>query len=164
MSSIHDHLTFLSSQGKTTVSRLLFRFYDVLGGAVKINGVDVRMVQQRSLRGAIGAVAQQSGLFSETIRANIRYGRRDATDSELEEAARAAQLLSFIESLDEGWDSMVGDRGLKLSGGERQRASIARCLLKNPPFVRKYKQSGMRLPHAGPPSLLTHRFFYSSLG
>ena len=124
------------------MSRLLFRFYDVLGGAVKINGVDVRMVQQRSLRGAIGAVAQQSGLFSDTIRANIRYGRRDATDAEMEQAAKDAQFLSFIESLDDGWDSIVGDRGLKLSGGERQRASIARCLLKDPPIVRKYKVAG----------------------
>lgn len=121
--------------GKTTVSRLLFRFYDVLGGAIKINGVDVRMIQQMSLRNAIGAVAQQSGLFSDTVRANLRYGRRDATDAELEQAAKDAQLFAFIESLDDGWDTMVGDRGLKLSGGERQRASIARCLLKDPPFV-----------------------------
>ena len=102
--------------GKTTVSRLLFRFYDVMSGAVKINGMDVRMVQQRSLRQAIGAVAQSSSLFSDTIRANLRYGRRDATDAEVEQAARDAQLLDFIESLDDGWDSMVGDRGLKLSG------------------------------------------------
>jgi ABC-type transport system involved in Fe-S cluster assembly fused permease/ATPase subunit len=102
--------------GKTTVSRLLFRFYDVDGGAIKINGTDVRMVQQRSLRQSIGAVAQSSSLFSDTIRSNLRYGRRDATDSEVEQAARDAQILSFIESLDDGWDSMVGDRGLKLSG------------------------------------------------
>lgn len=142
-------LFLLSSQGKTTVSRLLFRFYDVLGGAVKLNGVDVRMVQQRSLRGAIGAVAQQSGLFSDTIRANIRYGRRDATMAELEQAAKDAQILSFIESLDDGWDSMVGDRGLKLSGGEQQRTSIARCLLKDPPFVRKYRRCGLFCSHCG---------------
>jgi ABC-type multidrug transport system fused ATPase/permease subunit len=102
--------------GKTTISRLLFRFYDVIGGAIKMNGIDVRMVQQRSLRQAIGAVAQSSGLFSDTLRVNLRYGRRDATNSELEQAARDAQLLSFIESLDDGWDTMVGDRGLKLSG------------------------------------------------
>lgn len=102
--------------GKTTVSRLLFRFYDVTGGAVKINGVDVRMLQQRSLRSAIGAVAQTASLFSDTIRANLRYGRQDATDEELEQAAKDAQLLSFIQSLDDGWDTMVGDRGLKLSG------------------------------------------------
>lgn len=121
--------------GKTTVSRLLFRFYDVMGGAVKVNGKDVRMVQQQSLRRAIGAVAQSSSLFSDTLRANLRYGRRDATDDELVQAAKDAQLLTFIESLDDGWDTMVGDRGLKLSGGERQRASIARCLLKDPPFV-----------------------------
>lgn len=121
--------------GKTTISRLLFRFYDVMGGAIKVNGVDVRMLQQRSLRSAIGAVAQTASLFSDTIRANLRYGKQDATDEELEQAARDAQFLSFIESLDEGWDTLVGDRGLKLSGGERQRASIARCLLKDPPFV-----------------------------
>ena len=102
--------------GKTTVSRLLFRFYDVLGGAVKVNGKDVRMVQQQSLRKAIGAVAQSSSLFSDTLRANLRYGRRDATDAELEQAAKDAQLMTFIESLDDGWDTMVGDRGLKLSG------------------------------------------------
>jgi len=102
--------------GKTTISRLIFRFYDVLGGSIKINGVDIRSVQQRSLRQAIGAVAQTSDMFSDTIRANLRYGRRDATDDELVQAARDAQLLPFIESLDDGWDTTVGDRGLKLSG------------------------------------------------
>eukprot|EP00934_Nitzschia_sp_Nitz4_P006038 Nitzschia sp. Nitz4//scaffold217_size45653//13984//17003//NITZ4_007221-RA/size45653-augustus-gene-0.9-mRNA-1//-1//CDS//3329542228//6028//frame0 len=121
--------------GKTTVSRLLFRFYDVLGGAVKVNGKDVRVVQQQSLRQAIGAVAQSSSLFSDTIKANLQYGKRDATFEELEQAARDAQLYDFITSLDDGWDTLVGDRGLKLSGGERQRASIARCLLKDPPLV-----------------------------
>jgi len=121
--------------GKTTVSRLLFRFYDVLGGAVKINGVDVRALTQKSLRGAIGAVPQTASMFNDTLRANILYGRRDASQEELERAAADAQLTTFIASLEEGWDTMVGDRGLKLSGGERQRAAIARCLLKNPPFV-----------------------------
>eukprot|EP00934_Nitzschia_sp_Nitz4_P006888 Nitzschia sp. Nitz4//scaffold217_size45653//21347//24329//NITZ4_007224-RA/size45653-snap-gene-0.78-mRNA-1//1//CDS//3329542237//6878//frame0 len=121
--------------GKTTVSRLLFRFYDVLGGAVKVNGKDVRIVQQQSLRQSIGAVAQSSSLFSDTIKANLLYGKRDASEEELEQAARDAQLWDFISSLDDGWETLVGDRGLKLSGGERQRASIARCLLKDPPFV-----------------------------
>eukprot|EP00536_Pseudo-nitzschia_multiseries_P004660 jgi/Psemu1/237821/estExt_Genewise1.C_790017 len=121
--------------GKTTISRLFFRFYDVLGGAVKVNGKDVRMVSQKSLRASIGVVPQAASLFNDTIRENIRYGRRGATHEELEQAARDAQLLNFIESMDDGWDTLVGDRGLKLSGGEKQRVSIARCLLKDPPFV-----------------------------
>jgi ABC-type transport system involved in Fe-S cluster assembly fused permease/ATPase subunit len=121
--------------GKTTISRLLFRFYDVLGGAVKVNGLDVRTVTQKSLRGAIGVVPQTASMFNDTIRSNLLYGRRDATQEELEQAVKDAQLSDFIESLDDGWDSIVGDRGLKLSGGEKQRAAIARCLLKDPPFV-----------------------------
>jgi ATP-binding cassette, subfamily B, heavy metal transporter len=121
--------------GKTTVSRLLFRFYDVLGGAVKVNGVDVRSLTQQSLRGAIGVVPQAASMFNDTIWSNIIYGRRDATREEVLQAARDAQLLDFIESLDDGWETLVGDRGLKLSGGEKQRAAIARCLLKNPPFI-----------------------------
>ena len=121
--------------GKTTVSRLLFRFYDVLGGAVKVNGMDVRVVKQKSLREAIGVVPQTTTMFNDTIANNIRYGRRDATDEELEEVAESAQLTTFIESLPEKWETTVGDRGMKLSGGENQRVSIARCLLKNPPIV-----------------------------
>jgi len=121
--------------GKTTISRLFFRFYDVLGGAVKINGKDVRMVTQRSLRGSIGVVPQSASMFNDTIRENIRYGRRNATQEELVQAATDAQIIDFIESMDEGWDTIVGDRGLKLSGGEKQRAAIARCLLKDPPLV-----------------------------
>lgn len=121
--------------GKSTISRLFFRFYDVLHGAVKVNGKDVRTVTQKSLRGSIGVVPQSASMFNDTIRENIRYGRRGATQEELDQAARDAQLLGFIESMDEGWDTMVGDRGLKLSGGEKQRAAIARCLLKDPPLV-----------------------------
>lgn len=128
-------LCVFTGAGKTTISRLFFRFYDVLGGAVKVNGMDVRMVTQKSLRGSIGVVPQSAIMFNDTMRENMRYGRRDATQAELEQAARDAQLLDFIESLDDGWDTVVGDRGLKLSGGEKQRAAIARCLLKDPPFV-----------------------------
>jgi ABC-type transport system involved in Fe-S cluster assembly fused permease/ATPase subunit len=112
--------------GKTTVSRLFFRFYDVLGGAVKINGMDVRSVTQKSLRQNIGVVPQTASLFNDTIKSNLLYGRRDATHEELRQAAKDAQILGFIESLDEGWDSLVGDRGLKLSGGEKQRTAICR--------------------------------------
>ena len=121
--------------GKTSIARLLFRFYDVLGGAVKVNGMDVRSVTQESLRQAIGVVPQSASMFNDSLRANLRYGKLDATDKELRQAARDAQLLGFIESLDDGWETLVGDRGLLLSGGEKQRAAIARCLLKNPSIV-----------------------------
>jgi ABC-type multidrug transport system fused ATPase/permease subunit len=114
---------------------LLFRFYDVLGGAVKVNGLDVRTLTQKSLRGAMGVVPQNASMFNDTIRSNLLYGRREATQEELEQAVKDAQLTDFIESLDEGWETVVGDRGLKLSGGEKQRAAIARCLLKDPAFV-----------------------------
>lgn len=124
-----------TGEGKTTVSRLLFRFYDVLGGAVKINGVDARSLTQKSLRGAIGVVPQNTSLFNDTLKNNIKYGKQDATDEEIKQVIEDAQLTSFVDSLPEGLDAMVGDRGLKLSGGEQQRTAIARCLLKNPSVV-----------------------------
>merc|ERR1712226_489152 len=96
---------------------------------------DVRSVTQSSLRGSMGVVPQAATMFNDTIRFNILYGRRDATHDELEKASKDAQLMEFVQSLDDGWETMVGDRGLKLSGGEKQRTAIARCLLKDPPFV-----------------------------
>lgn len=128
-------LLLFAGAGKTTVSRLLFRFYDVLGGAVKVHGEDVRSLQQRSLRETIGVVPQAASMFNDTIRENMLYGKRDATEEELVQAAKDAQILDFINGLDDGWETMVGDRGLKLSGGEKQRAAIARCLLRDPPIV-----------------------------
>lgn len=124
-----------TGSGKSTISRLLFRFYDVAGGAVKVNGQDVRDVTQASLRAAIGVVPQDTVLFNDTIRYNIAYGRESATDAEIEAAADSARIHDFITSLPEGYDSMVGERGLKLSGGEKQRVAIARTILKNPPIL-----------------------------
>jgi ATP-binding cassette subfamily B protein len=118
--------------GKSTISRLLFRFYDVNGGAVRIDGQDVRDVTQDSLRAAIGVVPQDTVLFNDTIRYNIAYGRPDATHEEIERAARLAQVHDFVLKLPEGYDTRVGERGLKLSGGEKQRVAIARTLLKDP--------------------------------
>ena len=124
-----------SGSGKSTTSRLLFRFYDVGSGAVKIDGQDVREVSQASLRAAIGVVPQDTVLFNDTIRYNIAYGRDGATEEEIEEAARSAQIHDFVMGLPDGYDTMVGERGLKLSGGEKQRVAIARTILKNPPIL-----------------------------
>lgn len=124
-----------SGSGKSTIGRLLFRFYDVSGGALKIDGQDVRDVTQVSLHEQIGVVPQDTVLFNDSIRYNIAYGKEGATQDEIEDAARAAQIHDFIISLPEGYETPVGERGLKLSGGEKQRVGIARTLLKNPPIL-----------------------------
>jgi len=121
-----------SGSGKSTLARLLYRFYDASTGAIMINGSDIRDVKQASLRAAIGIVPQDTVLFNDTIFYNIRYGRPDASDVEVHEAARAAHIHDFIITLPAGYETMVGERGLKLSGGEKQRVAIARALLKNP--------------------------------
>ena len=121
-----------SGSGKSTLARLLFRFYDVSSGRITVNGVDIRDVRQTSLRAAIGIVPQDTVLFNDTIRYNIHYGRTGAGDAEVIEAARAAHIHDFIETLPAKYESTVGERGLKLSGGEKQRVAIARALLKNP--------------------------------
>jgi ATP-binding cassette, subfamily B, heavy metal transporter len=124
-----------SGAGKSTVSRLLYRFYELSRGRVTIDGQDVRDVTQNSLRAAIGMVPQDTVLFNDTIRYNIRYGRWDATDEEVEEAARLAQIDGFIRLSPKGYETEVGERGLKLSGGEKQRVAIARTILKAPPIL-----------------------------
>ena len=124
-----------SGAGKSTISRLLFRFYDVTGGRIVIDGQDVRDVTQVSLRAAIGMVPQDTVLFNDTIRYNICYGRWDASDAEVEEAARQAQIDDFIRRSPKGYETEVGERGLKLSGGEKQRVAIARTILKGPPIL-----------------------------
>jgi len=124
-----------SGAGKSTISRLLFRFYDVTGGRISIDGQDIRDVTQKSLRSAIGMVPQDTVLFNDTIRYNIRYGRWDASNAEVEEAARLAQIDDFIRMSPKGYDTEVGERGLKLSGGEKQRVAIARTILKAPPIL-----------------------------
>ena len=124
-----------SGAGKSTISRILFRFYDVLDGAVRIDGQDIRGVTQASLRRAIGIVPQDTVLFNDTIGYNIRYGRPEASDAEMREAARLAQIDGFVASLPDGYDTMVGERGLKLSGGEKQRVAIARTILKGPQIL-----------------------------
>jgi ATP-binding cassette subfamily B protein len=118
--------------GKSTISRLLFRFYDVTRGRIRIDGHEIRDITQESLRAAIGVVPQDTVLFNDTIRYNIAYGRVGATQDEIEHAARLAQVHDFIASLPEGYDTRVGERGLKLSGGEKQRVAIARTILKDP--------------------------------
>jgi ABC-type transport system involved in Fe-S cluster assembly fused permease/ATPase subunit len=124
-----------SGAGKSTLSRLLFRFYDIQNGSITIDGQDIRDVTQDSLRSAIGMVPQDTVLFNDTIAYNIRYGRITATEAEMRSAAELAQIGPFIETLPEGYDAMVGERGLKLSGGEKQRVAIARTILKAPPIL-----------------------------
>ena len=124
-----------SGSGKSTLARLLYRFYDVQGGSVRINGEDIRNLTQDSLRAAIGIVPQDTVLFNESILYNIRYGRPEASDTEVYQAAQAAHLHQFIENLPDGYQTQVGERGLKLSGGEKQRVAIARALLKNPQLL-----------------------------
>lgn len=124
-----------SGAGKSTISRLLFRFYDVTGGKISVDGQDIRDVTQESLRAAIGMVPQDTVLFNDTIAYNIRYGQPEASDAEIEAAARTAQISEFIDKLPDGYETEVGERGLKLSGGEKQRVAIARTILKAPPIL-----------------------------
>jgi ATP-binding cassette subfamily B protein len=124
-----------SGAGKSTISRILYRFYDIKSGRVTIDGQDIRDVTQDSVRAAIGIVPQDTVLFNDTIRYNIRYGRIEAGEDEIENAARMAQIEPFIRQLPDGFNAMVGERGLKLSGGEKQRVAIARTILKNPPIL-----------------------------
>ncbi|MBP9771299.1 MAG: ABC transporter ATP-binding protein [Candidatus Pacebacteria bacterium] len=133
----HEKIAFVgpSGAGKTTVTKLLFRFYDVTSGEVLIDGQNIAHVTQESLRDAIALVPQDPILFHRSLKDNIRYGRRDATDEEVYEAAKKAHCHEFIMSLSEGYDTMVGERGVKLSGGERQRVAIARAILKNAPIL-----------------------------
>ena len=144
-----------SGAGKSTVSRILFRFYDVAAGSVRIDGQDIRDVTQSSLRAAIGVVPQDTVLFNDTIYYNICYGRPDATREEVEQAARLARIHDFIMALPQGYESTVGERGLKLSGGEKQRVAIARTILKNPqhPAVRRGDQRARHAHRAGDPAL-----------
>jgi ATP-binding cassette subfamily B protein len=124
-----------SGAGKSTLSRLLYRFYEVTSGRILIDGQDIRSVTQHSLRKAIGIVPQDTVLFNDSIRYNLQYGNPQATQAELERAAEMAQIRQFIESLPEGWNTVVGERGLKLSGGEKQRVAIARAILKQSPIL-----------------------------
>jgi ATP-binding cassette, subfamily B, heavy metal transporter len=124
-----------SGAGKSTISRILFRFYEISRGKVLIDGENIRDVTQASLRAAIGMVPQDTVLFNDTIEYNIRYGKPDASSAEVRQAARLAQIHEFIVTLPQGYDSLVGERGLKLSGGEKQRVAIARTVLKSPPIL-----------------------------
>ena len=131
----HTAIVGPSGAGKSTIARLLFRFYDPWSGRIVIDGQDISEVRQKSLRAAIGIVPQDSVLFNDTVGYNIAYGREGASADEVEQAARDAAILPFIQSLPEGFDTEVGERGLKLSGGEKQRVAIARTLLKDPPIL-----------------------------
>jgi ATP-binding cassette subfamily B protein len=124
-----------SGSGKSTLVKLLFRFYDTTKGSISIDGQDINEVNQHSLRRAIGIVPQDTVLFNDTILENIRYGRPDATDAEVQQAIDLAHLRAFITSLPDGEQTPVGERGLKLSGGEKQRVAIARTILKRPPIL-----------------------------
>jgi ATP-binding cassette subfamily B protein len=124
-----------SGAGKSTLARLLYRFYDIQQGAISIDGQELRSVTQTSLRSAIGIVPQDTVLFNDTVEYNIAYGRPGASRAEVEAAAKAAHIHDFIAGTPKGYDTMVGERGLKLSGGEKQRVAIARTLLKNPPVL-----------------------------
>ena len=124
-----------SGAGKSTLARLLFRFYDATGGRITIDGQDIRAVTQASLRQSIGIVPQDTVLFNDTVEYNIAYGRTGATHEQVVAAAQSAHIHDFIMSTPKGYDTMVGERGLKLSGGEKQRVAIARTLLKNPPIL-----------------------------
>jgi ABC-type multidrug transport system fused ATPase/permease subunit len=124
-----------SGAGKSTLIKLLFRFYDIQGGSIRIDGQDIRDVTQASLRQAIGIVPQDTVLFNTTLGENVRYGRIDATDAEVEQAIKHAHLDHFIAELPDGLNTLVGERGLKLSGGEKQRVAIARTILKRPPIL-----------------------------
>jgi ATP-binding cassette, subfamily B, heavy metal transporter len=124
-----------SGAGKSTLARLLYRFYDVGSGRITIDGQDIRQVTQSSVRQAIGIVPQDTVLFNDTVQYNIAYGRPGATLDDVQGAAKAAHIHNFISNTPKGYDTMVGERGLKLSGGEKQRVAIARTLLKNPPVL-----------------------------
>jgi ATP-binding cassette subfamily B protein len=124
-----------SGAGKSTLARLLYRFYDIDSGHISIDGQELRSVTQSSLRSAIGIVPQDTVLFNDTVQYNIAYGRPGATRAQVEAAAQAAHIHGFISATPKGYDTMVGERGLKLSGGEKQRVAIARTLLKNPPIL-----------------------------
>jgi subfamily B ATP-binding cassette protein MsbA len=124
-----------SGSGKTTLVDLIARFYDPVEGMITFDNIDIRQFILQSLRGQIGIVTQETILFNDTVRNNIAYGLTDFPDEKIREAARAANALSFIEAMPEGFESIIGDRGTKLSGGQRQRISIARALLKNPPIM-----------------------------